>query len=924
MTIREQYLALESKSLSTQTIEEVKSLRDCCIKEQNYEFYYLCQLKLIDFYIELNLFDEGLLIAHQDVPNIDATVFRLIYVSYLDRLIYLYIQKRNFRIAHRYVYEKRTYIDQSNRDQVNRWYLEMATIDAEMNQKTKALQHLQAIVENLPNEEILSHALSNMTKLYIDEGMVTEAEKTLSRCLEVTFDAEGRLYCDYLYALICMLREKWQDAKHLFHDIFVDGIQPQYLSIALDYLNLLVKHKDLDDATRLISQLQPLIETTKDQEAKKVFYWLSLQAMQERNHDVAGSIMVDKLRRLDEKEQSEAALFLSEALEDEKKTVLDEHINQLNERVERLVHLNPFHHDQTLRDLLMDFSMKLGTILDCDEIHFAEYQRLVATIPTKKIKTYYYKSKRLYEKTITFDDLKNTVIETLLINHQEVFLDLNHYSVPLINIGTGKSYQEQGLSSLFALPLDEEESMFFSVIFAAKYTDLGTADHRLLLRTAAKLLEARVRLFYHTQRERFLTFQQDLIKDKTKSFINIHHADGMILDSSLVQHCEFKSATMNRADYAALMKEKEQSSYMAFALDLKQTLSYTLSMGEITKVMSEFIYPVSGEEGLAIGLVMEQDQDLEQETKFEEAITSVKEKTKSVEYKFSFIRLKATIKEYQVLEEHFGVPIYYVGQDQYVIILENETNQKTLERLMKGYENRFSVIRFPRDMINIHDIMTYSKISLEEHIPFFTDEAYQSYLKKVHIQQLVTSALKSPLDCWYHEVTLHQAVVGLEAHPRINGVLEKELVRSYLDASLRKTYDEWVLEGLIKKPSQHQLYCYASIAVIQSDFIMRSGTPLSYLHLMIDEPHDQLLELINKLNIRHISVLLHQRLLDQLSSYDVQKLEIEGIIIDTGLEKEKRAYLLDLSRQMEWNIYTTYQYPDYENCLIRSAHLIKE
>ncbi|MFA7127226.1 MAG: hypothetical protein WC182_06725, partial [Bacilli bacterium] len=474
MMIRDQYTQLSSSPVNATSIEAMKKFRDRCITEQNHEYYYFANLKLIDYYIELSLYEEGLLLANHDLPDLDPTVFRYIYVSYLERLIYLNVQKRNFRMAYRYVFQKRQFIDEGNRDSINRWYLEMAYIYAELNQKTKALQHLQAIVENLPSDEILSHALSNMTKLYIDEHMVDEAETTLNRCLTVTFDAEGRTYCHYLYALICILRGKTSDALVLFHEIFELGIEEHYVNMAFDYLELLIQLKKTSAADALIQSMKPLVLKNPTLETKKIFSILSLKASLLKTPNRDADALIEQLQQLTAEEEATRNLFLLEALEDEKTAVIHEQVSTLYTHLERLVQLLPMVSQETdIRSLLMDFGQKLSMVIDVDEIHFGLYQSILSEKPLTSIQSYYYKNKRLYEKTISFEQLKNTIIETLLIHHQEVFIDFNGYSVPIINIGTGKTYQEQGITSLFALPFNEEESMFFSVTYGAKYTDLG-------------------------------------------------------------------------------------------------------------------------------------------------------------------------------------------------------------------------------------------------------------------------------------------------------------------------------------------------------------------------------------------------------------------------------------------------------------------
>ena len=77
----------------------------------------------------------------------------------------------------------------------------MSYVYAELNELNQALMYLQAILENYPSEEIKNIALSNMTKIYIDQGMIKEAKESLNQCLEGVLtanDEDGKLYCDCL------------------------------------------------------------------------------------------------------------------------------------------------------------------------------------------------------------------------------------------------------------------------------------------------------------------------------------------------------------------------------------------------------------------------------------------------------------------------------------------------------------------------------------------------------------------------------------------------------------------------------------------------------------------------------------------------------------------------------------------------------
>ena len=86
----------------------------------------------------------------------------------------------------------------------------MAYIYAELNQKDKALLHLKAVLNNYPDDNTRSLALSNLTKLYIDQAQVNEAKETLNECLSLVYkleDEEGIVYCEYLNAKLHILEK---------------------------------------------------------------------------------------------------------------------------------------------------------------------------------------------------------------------------------------------------------------------------------------------------------------------------------------------------------------------------------------------------------------------------------------------------------------------------------------------------------------------------------------------------------------------------------------------------------------------------------------------------------------------------------------------------------------------------------------------
>ena len=48
------------------------------------------------------------------------------------------------------------------------------------------------------------------------------------------------------------------------------------------------------------------------------------------------------------------------------------------------------------------------------------------------------------------------------------------------------------------------------------------------------------------------------------------------------------------------------------------------------------------------------------------------------------------LDKYQYIKNTFGVEPYYLNDGSFIVVLENECNQRTLDKLVKGFENRRS------------------------------------------------------------------------------------------------------------------------------------------------------------------------------------------------------------------------------------------
>ncbi|HQA20139.1 MAG TPA: PAS domain-containing protein, partial [Bacilli bacterium] len=509
MDIRKTYQELLQANLTLKDINQINDLKKQCRRENNQEFYYLSNLLIIDIYIEEKMYDEALKLAIEDLNKIDSSIFKNIYLYLLERIIYIYIQKGNYKSAYRYVYIKKNVIDLDNKEEVNRWYLEMSYVYAELNELNRALMYLQAILENYPSEEIKNIALSNMTKIYIDQGMIKEAKETLNQCLEGVLtanDEDGKLYCDYLLAKICILENNFQFAKQIYEELFKNQNQlpTEYLNLVNEYISLLIKMNELDEAEKIIKQYEK-----KFQEAniyiQKEFYKNKVKVASFKNSLVRDELnkILEMIDILDKEIASSKELVLYEAAEDEKNEEIQQSLKRTINKIEHTIDIITYALNQDdIRASLMNYSKRLEELLPYDEALFVIFEpKHYELMPNffdhlSEFSSYQYKKDRLYERSHPYQSLTDTPIEIIMQNTNELIIDFTDTFVPLKNLITNRNYDSNTISSLVAIPFFHNKEIFGVVIYTS-YNNLTTNENILILKIASKLLEFKLSsLFY--------------------------------------------------------------------------------------------------------------------------------------------------------------------------------------------------------------------------------------------------------------------------------------------------------------------------------------------------------------------------------------------------------------------------------------------
>ncbi|MDD3106742.1 MAG: hypothetical protein PHP65_02920, partial [Bacilli bacterium] len=745
-------------------------------------------------------------IAMKSLNIIDKVVFKNIYLSFLERIIFIYFQKKNFKSAYRYAFLKRNYLNLDNHDEVNRWYLEMAYIYAELNQRDKASSHLQAILSNFPDEPLKALTLSNLTKLYIDDGLIAEAKKTLSEGMKLVDklkDYEGKMYCEYLNAKLLLLEKNYKYAKQSFHDLFhkIPVLTSDYMGILNEYLELLINLEQWDDFEKLILKYQKAIENSDDLVVKKMFYRNILKQKITRDKNLKEVLkpiltILDTLESQIVKRDSDALETLSE---DEKNLEINAKLRLLIEKIEKTIVLsNLASLSDNERGCFMEFSKHLEKIVGFQEALFIVFSKAnFATLPEffenfNQVSSYEYKKQRLYEREIPYSNLNGTIVEMLVTANHEIMIDFQDSSLPLKNVLNDKLYTSSLVQSLIAIPLHYEQELFACAIFTANDSSLLDVDSMALLKIGCKLLEFKlISLFYQES----LRSQKNILQIAMNSlqdgmFYFDHIKKRMICTSQLSQFLRIDEQMLDRTEYNEFINIEDQRQFSvineAIAQGNKYEVQYRLTIGNQEINVKEAASPYINKEGMIkfyVGTIRkiehyipisQQKFAMDDENAFSLFIDELKSKTKDLDFKFALARfqilnlhdlnsevaMQTTKYFYQQIKNEFSETTFYLPDGTFCSFLDI-SDQRVLDRKIRSvleksdrglryqnfninFETKASLVRYPRDSFNIDELITFSEISLRssERYQVFSDEIHKKYLKMTSISYCLQEQLR--------------------------------------------------------------------------------------------------------------------------------------------------------------------------------------
>lgn len=895
MNIKEKYNELLDCEYKFSLINEINVLKEQCIIENNTEFLFKCNLLISDIYIEHQNFNEALSLLMKDIKNVDKVVFKNVYLDFLDRLIYLYINKRNYNVALRYISEKEKELNVNDVDSFNRLFLEYSYVYGEINQLDKAEAYLQKILSNNPNRETKSVALSNITKIYVDKKNVNKAKQYLNECISYSDTHESEVYNDYLLAKVCILEDRPKEALQLYEGIFVnEDINSMTLGMMNDYLKLLNSLKKYNKSLLLMNKLSLFINAAEDLQIINSFYHNKLEYFVGVKDNANIAITMKEIEEVEKLIAANEKNIINENLEDDKRDIKETTELATFNKIDLMTSLvDTALKGNTLREIIMDFSVKVQKIIGFDELQFVLFNRVDEKEYqiTNEINCYKYKNNRLYEKNISYEDLKGSLVELMINNSKPVSIDFNTFNLDIKDVFSNKTYDKNELCYLNALPCIYKNDTFATVIYSSKNNDLTDHSNCILLKIATKLLESPLIIQFVEENNKKVEQMNKFIIDEYKIGLFQLNNNTLYVSDYLKDLFELKHNSISLESFVKKISKSDLNKFNDhITTTVKSTIRYKYELSDKIIEISQTISPVTDFSGKILyyqgsikSLETESIGYALSERDLINKFSELKSKTGAIEFKFSIIKIQGNVDEYEKIKNSFGVEPFYLNDGTFIVILENEVNQRTLDRLVKEYAKRSAIIRYPRDIINIDEMLDVASLMLENDKQYFTNEIYRSYIKRNNLNHKIDSIADKDLKLTALAYKCYDKKPLYEIKPVIFGFDERDNVHNYLKGNVLKKYELKFIESFIESGFDDNCFFTLSNDSIYKLFTEYDNSLLENVEVVMGEFNKITPVIIDRFKSLNKQLYIDYSLVNKLDAYYFTTGVIKGIYIGNNV-----------------------------------------
>ena len=834
--LKERLDEIFQKELILDLIPEIIDLQEQLKKEKDFKNYYLCSSKIIEIYIANEKLDAALEMALELFSKISLLTYPDIYKSLIDNIIYIYITKQYYQQAHTFCLMKKEYLDVNNKEEVNRWYLELAYINEAIDKTQDALLNLTSIIHNDPTDEIKAVALSNIVKLFIDANNLIEAKAFLINCITLVKeinDESGIRYCEYLNGLILHKENNLKEAKKVFSNLFKGSINSREdLTYINEYILVLIDNNDIKEAFMLCEKYYKLFEQSDDLHNKSLFYRNCLKidlvcdnSLKRKKKNIDNSnALLDKMNQIELLINSNKDIKNLEMKEEE----LSFQQNNLEKDfytklIRSLDDIKQNNSDLNIRTLLMNYSDSMNLKVLFDEVHFLilnkQKSQIIPDIPSNNnnFTTFTYKNKKLYERVIPFNNIIGTFVEKVLMGEDEVIYSLDNSLEEIINPINLSAYNTN-FKYLYAVSMKNNDNVFGLCIYLSNNYNILNSYSQTIMNISTKLIAYSLNdLFIKTNN----LIQYNLLETCNKNtnsgifYYNVIE-NSYILSKEAMKILGVNDGNISLDEYLKHINKNDFESYLLRKKFIDESNDYEITFhNDSNKLIKENGYPYfTANEKYYCGRISEVviDNDVIKEIEKNKLLglsdllprldLLKKDDLKILAVKSNidlFSKFKSLIDEY----------IYYIN-NTYIIIsnkIKLHEAKKIIKKLLNEYENTISctILEYPTSLVRLDDLIGLLDHMLDKSgYQEFTNVVYASYISQTTISNCVDKGvMNNNINISSKPLYFNNQLIGEYVYPNINGIYKTDSL-NVISNSKAFELDKYVLNKL----SSSKLYLY--------------------------------------------------------------------------------------------------------------------
>ena len=723
-------------------------------------------------------------------------------------------------------------------------------------------------------------------------------------------------------ALLLINKGNMEEARVILKDIFDnEDINEMTLPIVNEYLSLLLNLDRVDEVGLVISKIALFMNASSDLKLRKEFSKLKINYLSKINDYKEIDDCIKEYEELDKEIEEENKKIFLEVLNSEKQNEVNASKNDFINKLSKIESsINQTFIGSNLRDAIMNYNRSLSAILDYDESCFVLLNKTsdLEYLLSDFIVCMNYKNNRLYQKNVSYNAIKGSVVELLLDRARPLTFDFSNSSLNLTNIFNNRLYVDDKIKYLNVIPCMYQNNVFACMIYESYTNDLTKPFDTAFFGYATKLLSFALSNVFLSQNLDITTITNERIIDKCHIGMVRICNDMMYLSDPLRFILNTNKRVIKKDAYLNLIQKSDLKNYLEVTEKNRDyTVNYKLKIDDKLISVIEDIqayYDNDNNYIFSYGVIKKEEENvtplIDGEKSLDIAIKELKQKQMQVEFRYSVIRVRANVSEFSKIKLIFGVSPYYSDGD-FVIILENEINQNAILSLVNKLSLPYSVVRYPRDIINTDELFTISKLCLDNGDEWFSEEVYKNYLKKRNVNKLALKVINDSNDINLLEYLGYDNDKLFLAYLSIGS---DGYNRAYLDDVNKRDYDMKVYQSVLDKHINGNVMIpicnHVLKRIIDTDLIPIND--FNNLLFIIDEYSDNLYDLLLRLANTSIKVILSAKISQMINVNVYFSNVIRGLYLTKGLNEMERSNVIKLAQTFKLDIVSQYKINDYQ------------